>query len=1159
MQLITPTLLESLANEQKRKMQELLPELIRRLIIASCPGYSYLRIPYGDNIYEPGFDGIVVTESATPFVSRGQSVWEFGTSSRISQKINKDFRKRTTSPQGIDQKETTFYLVTPKTWHGSVSIPEWESQHRGIWKQARLYDAVILCDWINSEPQVCAWLLEEFYDKRILEFSTVAAAWGRFSSLTSPAFSHTLFTIGREKIIGEYLDQVRKQNCFVQADTFYDALGFCLSALTQDPEAANDAIVVYNEQSYLSLTAEYQGKTFLLYFPFRSQVSASNHTILCYSREATWRRGMIRLRALCPSQFEKALLDMGIKEPKPRELYAFSHGNLLSLIRRIPGNSADSTPAWASSVGSEFLYPLIFLRQYNFMSDTGQRVVSMLSGMDEMAVRQKYQDFLRLEDSPVKRVDDWFVIINYEEAWLTLQVDLSDAASTRLFHTIINLLEENKSKHSNGASDTAPVIRSLLFNYIYFSEYGSSEILLRKQINEFLSYLQFPGCQAIILGSLPDLAEASPDSVISFLESLLLPENQPMWEQLSSSRQAHSIVWALDRLVRVSQSAISACRLLIRLINNKGLDSSGTSPTKTLLDTLCLWDDRTPLTIQEKASFVKDQILEAPSFGIPFALDLLSKRTITRGVRLGEKSITYPPVTIQEYNEASQEIASCVLTHAILQKNLEWIERIFDSYWLLPCDNLSAAILEFDPNDYSGIQLARFVLNLQRHIFHIQKYHRDDRQRWIVPLTAWVDRIISNDPMMKAAWMFTVYSDAPFPCVLACEATDYHLRDSLVQETRISAFKELQKNIGLLSALQVTQFMEDHHAWGEFLANCLLADEMEHAVAIIAQQKKYQLLSGLLDTLPLAPAENLFLSLSESEKREVVTGLTRSDIINWLDSSDLQRLYWQGKHLYTLDNWAYQNLLKYNPGGILPFLYQRAIQQTGIDEMLLEVFRAIADSESLVDEAMLRTVIQKVDACHYSDPWAEICIQLVNKKVLELRSIDGYYPECVKTFFFLHPEKMIESCKYNEPIVSCTYQLPAAAFSDYEKFRKWSDTLYESLQDTPYLLNVISDAFAQSPNGADIIYPHEYVRQALEDYSDDLLTKEVAISHLNRRGARIVQDGFIETRKAEELRESARRMELKYPHTAWILRYLANSYASEAERDLHYAEMGRLI
>ena len=114
MEIMSASKLDSLSTEKSRLFQELLPELVKRLIIDSSKSLSSIRIPSKDDIWAPGFDGIIENDEKNTYVSSGKSVWEFGTNNDSLTKINDDYEKRTINSLGIDKKETTFYLVIPK-------------------------------------------------------------------------------------------------------------------------------------------------------------------------------------------------------------------------------------------------------------------------------------------------------------------------------------------------------------------------------------------------------------------------------------------------------------------------------------------------------------------------------------------------------------------------------------------------------------------------------------------------------------------------------------------------------------------------------------------------------------------------------------------------------------------------------------------------------------------------------------------------------------------------------------------------------------------------------------------------------------------------------------------------------------------------------------
>ncbi|MFA6377756.1 MAG: hypothetical protein WCW63_03930, partial [Acholeplasmataceae bacterium] len=81
--------LADLFKDNPRRGQEILPELIKKLIIASAnTKLSSLRFPSGDSIWTPGFDGYVTDITIEDkYLPLGNSVWECGTSRDYKTKI----------------------------------------------------------------------------------------------------------------------------------------------------------------------------------------------------------------------------------------------------------------------------------------------------------------------------------------------------------------------------------------------------------------------------------------------------------------------------------------------------------------------------------------------------------------------------------------------------------------------------------------------------------------------------------------------------------------------------------------------------------------------------------------------------------------------------------------------------------------------------------------------------------------------------------------------------------------------------------------------------------------------------------------------------------------------------------------------------------------
>lgn len=69
MKLFSGKMLETLLIEQRRYSEGLLPEIIKRLINCSGAEVDSLRIPDGDDVWAPGYDGIVSAKVESRYIT----------------------------------------------------------------------------------------------------------------------------------------------------------------------------------------------------------------------------------------------------------------------------------------------------------------------------------------------------------------------------------------------------------------------------------------------------------------------------------------------------------------------------------------------------------------------------------------------------------------------------------------------------------------------------------------------------------------------------------------------------------------------------------------------------------------------------------------------------------------------------------------------------------------------------------------------------------------------------------------------------------------------------------------------------------------------------------------------------------------------------------
>lgn len=848
MKLFSGKMLETLLIEQRRYSEGLLPEIIKRLINCSGAEVDRLRIPDGDDVWAPGYDGIVSAKVESRYITAGKSVWEFGCSSDSLAKIESDFEKRTENSLDIDKANTTFYLVVPKIWAYAKAISEWEAEHREEWKNVIVYDAAILCDWINSELAVAAWLFE-IYDKGAhpIAISSISRAWRGFSKWTDPAFTYVMFTEGREEQRAQLMAYCKeRQICCVRADTKIGAYGFCLATLMQSADLFDAAIVVQNEDTYHRLCASCKGTIFLLAFPYHGSIPEGNTTIFCTSREMPKRPDEIDLPPLWKTQFIRALCDMGISHSGAEELYISTHGNLWSLIRKIPGSYACAKPKWVDFSNIELLRPLVLLRYYCTTEESDQRLIAKLANVNYSEIERQYAKLSKLEDSPVKRIGERYLIVNREEAWNALGIDISDDSSKCMFDEIKQLVNRIDSVNWLEQQTITSRFHQLLMNYIFFAETGADQRIIDEQLKTLLDSLGGADSSKLLLDELATIAEAAPVLTITFIEHLI---DTQLCEIILSQYQ--DILHALDVLVEIDDTCVRAGTAIFRICK-------------------------------------------------------------------------------QSFSAAASTAAG------------------------------------------------------------------------------------------------------------------------------------------------------------------------EH----------------------------------------------------WLTSPKMKQIYWQHRWMIDYDEQTYQSLLKYNPGGLLMWIY-RCIEQQEMDiQKVFEVLYLINKNKCNIDASLLPMIIRKVDNQFYSDEWAELCVNLYYNGFLKHEY--GYFPQCMSRYFFRNPDKLLEKIRGDDALYfefQWHYRLPSEAFFDIGQLLHWTDVMINASDSDADKVTLVGSILGKAPDGDDGIFPIETVRKLLKIKKNEELTTAVARGKINSLGLRDVEDGKKEREKSDIYKMQARAMEIDYPQTSVILRILANFYERESKRD----------
>lgn len=257
---ITTTHINKYFDENKLIGSGQLPELLFKLINESNQNkvLENIHMPYGDEVKQRDYDGIVKYNDIHPFIPNGESVWEISRQVTWKAKFNKDLNTRSENPLQTDPANTTFVFVTPYT------IEEREknkaiarNENCKIWKNVKIIDATDLQSWLSVSFNTTAWFCE-LLGIDINHVKTASRWWKDWSNVsyyetsskTKIPFQLTpdLFFAKNKRLqrVKQQLIQSINNNKYVNLiwDNVNDVNAFAIASFLDEPELFNKTIII---------------------------------------------------------------------------------------------------------------------------------------------------------------------------------------------------------------------------------------------------------------------------------------------------------------------------------------------------------------------------------------------------------------------------------------------------------------------------------------------------------------------------------------------------------------------------------------------------------------------------------------------------------------------------------------------------------------------------------------------------------------------------------------------------------------------------------------------------------------------------------------------------------------------------------------------------
>ena len=630
-----------------------LPVLLRRLVHSTGIELRQVDFPGYDNAQRKGSDGIVNADSATPWIPKGTSYWEFGTNKKVSTKAEGDYATKLTSISTGEREKSTFIFVTPRNWPGKTA---WEKQKNetGDWKAVRVFDSSDLEQWLETSVPAQMWLAEQL-GMSISGFETLEQSWRRWANASEPHLTPNIFapSIATYRgVVKAWINQQSDRPFVIAADSRGEALAF-LYCVFDDKEFRQfkDRAAVFTSPETLRnlLTSSVPFIPIVLSEDVERELAGAYqqyHCIVFRHRNAVDTQADITLDLLGYEDFNKVLTSMGFEKDEVDRLALESGRSPTILRRRLSQNAAIRRPAWAGDDDmAKDLVPIALVGAWHAESEADREIVSYVADRKYEKSEEAVARLLLVDDSPVWSAGRYRGVASKVDALFAIERMVTQADLDRFFDSAEYILSEfdpalelpeekrwaaalygKKRDHSGalreGVCETL-VILSVHGNYLFQSRLG---IDVDGRVAELIRKLLTPLTLETLLShdrDLPRYSEAAPDTFLNIVEEDLRSDDpvvlgllKPVDSgQILASPLRTGLLWALECLAWEPKRLPRISDILAQLSQTSIDDNWMNKPVNSLQAIFRSWMPQTAASLEQRVEVLRRLIKLFPDIG----------------------------------------------------------------------------------------------------------------------------------------------------------------------------------------------------------------------------------------------------------------------------------------------------------------------------------------------------------------------------------------------------------------------------------------------------------------------------------------------------------------------------------------------------------------
>ncbi len=858
------------ANTKQRQCQDTLPELVRRLILAHTANViNEFDFPSGDSVANGGWDGRLKTPFVSPFFPSGHSGWEIGTEKSAQTKADKEYKKRSDNPLGMVLNETTFVFVTPRSFPKRTN---WQSVKQATkkWKDVKVIAADGLEQWLATTPAVGLWFARKIGKVVSNGIRDLEAFWEEWSIGTKPVMTPALVIGGRTsdaEAIQKWMFDPPK-TLEVQGDHPEEAFAFLFAAIatlheTEREQALSRCIIVENIGELRQLTQAFQNYPLIIACPgecinaAHAAVAKGHHVFISMDATVIGLRDILRLARPHRSVVEKILHESGLSESDAQRMARDSGRSIPVLRRHLFQSSAVSAPSWANAASARILIPVLFANAWDEQKDGDRQVIENLSGMSYENFIKELIPFLSVDDSPIRKVGNVWMIKSPLDSWFLLSQHLTQDYLKIFKQSLLGVLTKTDPKYeleaekrwaaaiygkSNPYSEwlRTGLVESLVLLAVYGNRSPnilSTQAFADLVVNEVFSKADKWDAWASIKDATALLSEAAPDAFMEVIEQVI-KNNPTIFQELMKDGEGvfgechHSgLLWALESIVWSTEYFARAINVLAELAN---IDPGGRWSNRAINSIKDVFLPRFPQTYatpEQRLVALDSLTAKFPKKVWEFSQSYYVPGSFTESHRFrwrdagGNRRGLEP-----EDNESHRKYLTAFLPKlsdlAVLKEN---IVASTEEFTRLPDDireKLLEVLKKIDPSTFSKDERAKLLQHIREALNWINSYGDEERRKQVPALNHVLEKFMPTDVIERVGWLLST----PWPRLPEGEPKQYDAKDTAIKIAQQNAARIVLDQAPLDAILKFASTIQYPGILGYSLAKAVIDEKEDSAI-----------------------------------------------------------------------------------------------------------------------------------------------------------------------------------------------------------------------------------------------------------------------------------------------------------------------------------------